>query len=174
MKLEKRVALVSVLATMAACRATGTPVNGREVVTRVAIAAAPERVLAAFLDHDDLVGWWKVSRSLVDEEVGGTWAVTWDQYAEEKTSHVWTGVIRELGPRRLLVGDVLMVEPGRPLFAPLELEIIAEPAPIGCELRVIHRGYRSGADWDWMHATVVAGWRHVLRDLQVWFAAQED
>jgi hypothetical protein len=29
-------------------------------------------------------------------------------------SFFWTGVIREIGPRRVLIDDIVMVEPGRP------------------------------------------------------------
>ena len=41
---------------------------------------------------------------------------------------------------------------------------------LGCGVTVYHGGYRRGGDWDWMHDTVVAGWDHVLGDLQGWFA----
>lgn len=176
MNLLKNAPLPMVLIISAACTTPSTPPStrlpGREVVTTVTIPAAPERVLRAFLDADDLTGWWNVSRALVESEIGGTWAVAWDQYGEDKTSHVWTGVIRELGPRRVLIGDVVLVEPNRPLFAPLQIEVIAELADTGCVLRVIHRGYGYGADWDWAHETVVVGWRHVLGDLRIWFAAE--
>ncbi|HXV76690.1 MAG TPA: hypothetical protein VD788_10255 [Candidatus Polarisedimenticolaceae bacterium] len=37
------------------------------------------------------------------------------------------------------------------------------------EGRAPHRGYRSGGDWNWMHDTVVEGWRLVLDDMQRWF-----
>ncbi len=164
--------LIAILVPLAACMTTSTRPPGREVVTTVIIAAQPERVLQAFLDGDDLRGWWKVSRSLVKQEPGGTWAVTWDDYGEERSSHVWTGVIQEIGPRRLLIGDMVLVEPGRPLFAALQIEIIVEPADTGCALTVIHRGYRYGADWDWIHEIVIAGWQHVLGDLQAYFAAK--
>ena len=172
MKLFQCIPLLAVLLSLPACVARSFQAAGREVVTTVTIPAEPERVLRAFLDEDDLRGWWKVSRSLVEEKVGGTWALTWDDYGDEKTTHVWTGVIQEIGPRRLLIGEVVLVEPGRRLFAPLQIEVIAEPADTGCALRVVHRGYQYGADWDWIHATVIAGWRHVLGDLRGWFAAK--
>jgi uncharacterized protein YndB with AHSA1/START domain len=141
----------------------------RTVETTVLIPASPERVLRSFVDADDLRGWWKVSRSLVEAKPGGVWSVTWDDYGEEKTQHAWVGVVEAAEPRRLKVGHLVMIEPGRPLFGPLEIEIVVAPANNGTSLTVYHRGYRSGEDWDWIHDTVVQGWRHVLGDMQRWF-----
>jgi hypothetical protein len=62
-----------------------------------------------------------------------------------------------------------MIEPERPLFGPLELEIVVTPAKEGTSLTVYHRGYQSGEHWDWMHDTVETGWQHVLDDMQQWF-----
>ncbi len=174
MGFSKSISLLTVLVTIAACRSTSMAPAGRDVVTTVDIPASPERALSAFLSAEDLAEWWGVSRSRVDEEVGGTWAVTWDQYGEDKTSHVWTGVIREIGARRVLIGDVVMVEPGHRLFAPLEIEILAKPKEGGCVLSVSHRGYQHGVDWDWLHQNVVVGWKHVLADLQVWFMSNDN
>jgi uncharacterized protein YndB with AHSA1/START domain len=173
MSIPEKVLLCAALTTSTACATVETEGDGRDVVTTATIPAPPERVLHAFLDTDDLAGWWKVSRSSVDPRIGGTWAVTWDDYGDEKTNHVWTGVIREIGPRRVLIDNVVMVEPGRPLFAPLQLEIVVRPADAGSHLEVVHRGYGYGTDWDWIHAVVVDGWEHVLGDLRDWFAAMD-
>jgi uncharacterized protein YndB with AHSA1/START domain len=135
-------------------------------VTTVVVPASPERTLRAFLDPEDLEGWWKVSRSLVEDHNGGIWAIAWDRYGPEQTNHVWTGVISDIGPRRLVIDSVVLVEPDRPLFAPLQIEVVTTDTPEGCQLQVVHRGYQYGEDWDWMHQTVVEGWRHVLGDLQ--------
>jgi len=146
----------------------------RSVETTVYVDAAPERVLQAFMDPSDLEGWWQVTRSLVEAKPGGTWSVAWDDYGEERTHHVWTGVVQEVEPRRLLIGHLVMIEPDRPIFAPLYLEIVASPQDGGTRLTVSHRGYRSGEQWDWMHDTVVAGWQHVLGEMQKWFELGED
>jgi uncharacterized protein YndB with AHSA1/START domain len=71
----------------------------RTVETTVLIPASPERVLRSFVDADDLRGWWKVSRSLVEAKPGGVWSVTWDDYGEEKTQHAWVGVVEAAEPR---------------------------------------------------------------------------
>lgn len=141
----------------------------RTVETTVFIQASPERVIQSFIDPDDLEGWWEVTRSHVEATSGGTWSVAWDDYGEEQTHHVWTGVVREAQPRRLSVGNLVMVEPDRPIFAPLYLDISASPEAGGTRLTVTHRGYQSGEQWDWMHDTVVAGWKHVLGEMQAWF-----
>jgi uncharacterized protein YndB with AHSA1/START domain len=169
-----KLALLSMTWAVAACAGAQTAPVGRDVVTTIEISASPERVLRAFLDEDDLASWWKVSRSLVEERRGGTWAVAWDRYGNEQSSHVWTGVIREVGPRRLIIGEMVLVEPDRALFAPLQLELETEPAENGCVLRIVHRGYQSGdADWEWAHEAVVAGWEHAAADLRDWFRQVE-
>lgn len=141
----------------------------RTVETTIHIHASPERVVRAFIEPADLEGWWAVTRSLVEARPGGTWSVAWDDYGEERTHHVWTGVIQEVEPRRLSIGHLVMIEPDRPIFAPLYLDIVASPEDGGTRLTVSHRGYRSGEQWDWMHDTVVAGWQHVLGEMQEWF-----
>ena len=55
--------LIAILAPLSACMTTSTRPPGRDVVTTVIIAAQPERALRAFLDEDDLRGWWKASVS---------------------------------------------------------------------------------------------------------------
>ncbi len=150
---------------------TGAPAGAqtRTVETTVHVAASPERVLRSFINAEDLEGWWNTSRSLVEAKPGGIWAVSWDDYGEEKTQHAWAGVVEEMEAGRLRIGHLVMFEPDRPVFGPLKLEIVVVPANGGTSLTVLHRGYRSGEDWDWMHDTVVAGWRKVLGDLQRWF-----
>ena len=134
------------------------------------LPAPPERVLRSFIDSADLRSWWKVSRSLVQEEQGGTWCIVWDDYGEAGTQHAWVGTVKELAPRHLHIRNLVMIEPGRPLFGPLELELISEPENGGSSLSVHHRGYQSGEHWDWLHDAVVQGWDHVLADLADWLA----
>ncbi len=164
--------VLALLIVLSACMTRNARPPGREVVTTVSIPANPDRIVRAFLDADDMRSWWKVSRSLVIQQPGGTWAVSWDDYGQEKTTHVWAGKIVEIEPHRLLIDDLIHVEPNQPFYAPLQLEIIAEPTEAGCDLTVVHRGYRYGADWDQLHDRVVAGWRHVLADLKSWFVTQ--
>ena len=161
--------LLAIVAVVLTAAYASAGAQTRTVETTVHVAASPEQVLRAFIDAGDLEGWWKVSRSLVEPEPGGVWSVTWDDYGEAKTQHSWVGVVEEVGPRRMMIGHLVMIEPDRPLFGPLQLEIVAEPANGGTSLTVYHRGYRSGEQWDWMHDTVVAGWQHVLGDMQQWF-----
>ena len=144
---------------------TGT----RSVETEVVISAGPDAVLQAFLDGDDLKAWWKVSRSLVESKAGGVWSITWDDWGPEKTQHAWIGVIEELTANRLVIGQLVMVEPGMPLLGPMQLEITTAANDSGTLLHLSHSGYRSGQHWDTMYDAVVKGWDHVLGDMQVWF-----
>jgi uncharacterized protein YndB with AHSA1/START domain len=133
------------------------------------ISASPEQVLQAFLSDNDLKAWWKVSRSLVEQKQGGGWSITWDDWGPEKTQHAWIGVIEEIAPDRLVVGHLVMIEPETPLPGPMQLEITVKPAAGATLLRLSHRGYRYGDDWDAMYDAVVQGWDHVLGDMEAWF-----
>ncbi len=141
----------------------------RSVDTEVIIAASPEDVLHAFVDSDDLRGWWKVSRTLIEPESGGVWSISWDDWGEEKTQHSWSGVIEVLSPNRLVIGRLVMNEPNMPLLGPMRLEITAEPAAGGTLLSLSHSGYRYGDHWDKMYDLVVQGWNQVLGDMAAWF-----
>lgn len=142
---------------------------GRSVITTRELPVAPDRVIRAFLDAEDLAGWWKVSRSLVEPEVGGVWSVSWDDWGEEKTQHSWTGVIEQLSAGRLVIRPMVMNEPGMPLLGPMTLEIRVDPTDGGSSVTVTHSGYGYGGHWDTIHELVVKGWDHVLGEMQAWF-----
>ena len=143
--------------------------NIRSVDTTATMSATPEKVLQAFLNSDDLESWWKVSRSLVEQKVGGVWSVTWDDWGPEKTQHAWIGVIETITPQRLVIGHLVMIEPDMPLMGPMQIEILVRPGTSGSTVTISHRGYRYGDHWDSMYDAVVRGWDHVLGDMQVWF-----
>jgi uncharacterized protein YndB with AHSA1/START domain len=159
------------LACLLGITSTLAGTDTRTVETTRIISGSPEEVLNAFLDDGDLKAWWKVSRSLVEQKEGGIWSITWDDWGEEKTQHAWIGVVEELTPKRLLVGHLVMIEPGMPLFGPMQLEISVQPADDGTSLTVSHRGYQYGDHWDRIYELVINGWEHVLGDMQAW--AQE-
>ena len=143
----------------------------RTVETIRTIAASPSRVTEAFMAHDDLRGWWKVSRSLVERRVGGVWAIAWDHYGEAATHHAWTGMVRDLDDGRIVVAPLVQNEGHeRPLFGPFALEIVAAAEAGGSRLTVRHHGYQHGEHWDWLHDAVVRGWREVLDELASWLA----
>ncbi len=141
----------------------------RIVQATATMSATPENVLLAFLNNDDLEAWWKVSRSLIEQKVGGVWSVTWDDWGPDKTQHAWVGVIETITERKLVVGHLIMIEPGMPLMGPMQLEISVTPAASGSTVSISHRGYGYGAHWDSMYDAVVLGWDHVLDDMRVWY-----
>ncbi len=165
----KSIALIAWIALMTASLPTAQPGDRSGITTRHMPAPA-DRVLRAFFDESDLEGWWKTTRSLVDPETGGIWAITWEDRGAEKTHHAWSGVIRELSANRLCIGSMVMTEPGMPLLGPMTLEIFVEPAGGGgTNVTVTHSGYGYGNRWDEIHALVVDGWDHVLGDMAAWF-----
>ena len=163
-KLTSLAVLLGLCAAACANADSGT----RTVKTTRVIPASPEAVLDAFMDAEALASWWQVSRSLVEPETGGIWSVSWDDWGEQKTQHAWSGVIEELTPKRLVVGHLVMNEPGMPLFGPMQLEIEVERVAGGSSLTVSHHGYGYGEHWDRIYELVVSGWEHVLGDLESW------
>lgn len=162
-----------ILALVSSAASSHAATDTRSVETSRTIAAPPRAVLDAFLDDADLKAWWNVSRSLVERRSGGLWSITWDNWGENRTQHAWIGTIREIAPDRLLVDGLLMIEPDMPLLGPLQLQIRVAPTTNGeTLLTVIHSGYRYGEHWDVIYASVVAGWDHVLGDMQAWFAKE--
>ena len=146
----------------------------RSVIATHHMPATPDQVLQAFINESDLAGWWLTTRSLVEPKKGGLWAITWNDWGEEKTHHSWTGVISEISSDRLLVSPMLMTEPNMPLLGPMSLEIIVEAAEGGgTNVTVTHAGYGYGGHWDEMYELVVAGWDHVLGDMRSWFAESQ-
>ena len=142
----------------------------RSVKTIRHMEATPDEVIQAFVDSGDLTAWWQVTRSLVEPEKGGVWSIAWDDWGEEKTHHSWSGVISDIGPGRLMIDAMVMIEPDMPLLGPMQLQILAEPADNGSAVTVTHSGYGYGDHWDEMYRLVVNGWDHVLGDMANWFA----
>jgi len=170
MKHLLRIVLTILLVALAPVASTQS--GDRSVITTRHMPAPPDRVLQAFLDEGDLEAWWKTTRTLVEPEKGGLWAIAWDDWGEAKTHHSWTGVIRELSADRLVVSPMLMTEPGMPLLGPMSLAVYVEAAEGGgANITVTHSGYGYGDHWDAMYELVVAGWDHVLGDMADWFEA---
>jgi uncharacterized protein YndB with AHSA1/START domain len=160
--------LIAILSLPLLCSPAIANENIRSVETEKHISTSADKVLLAFLDEDHLKAWWKVSRALVEPKNGGVWSIAWDDWGTEKTQHTWTGVIEELTPNRLLIGQLVMNEPGMPLLGPMQIEISVIPSGSGTLLSVSHRGYRYGEHWDTLYEMVVQGWDHVLGDLETW------
>lgn len=145
--------------------------SSRTIETSGYIAAKPERVIEAFTSKEDLAAWWLVSRSLTSPAKGAIWTVVWENYGQDKTHHVWSGVVSESSKHHLIISDLVMIEPERPLFGPMQLEIIALADGEGTRLTVLHHGYQYGEHWDWSHKVVVGGWKKALGELAAWFEA---
>ena len=159
-------------ATLLAAGAAHAADGKRSVEAEALIPAPPAAVLQAFLGEAELSGWWQTTRSLVEPEAGGVWSIAWDDWGEEKSQHAWTGTIETLDEKRLVIANMVMMEPDMPLLGPMRLELRVQPEGDGTRLHVSHGGYGYGEHWDEMYLLVVNGWGHVLGDLEEW-AAEE-
>ena len=95
----------------------------REFDHSLAIAAPPSRILDAFFNHDDLVTWWHVTRSLCQPRMLGSYAIEW------ATSDVTDDVLGRLGGT--FHGTVMDVRPGREFFVADAYWLPPDGEPIG-------------------------------------------
>ena len=114
-----------------------------EVDQRVHIAAAPERVWRALVEHDDLRRWLFPS-AVADVRPGGSWRFTFPHWPSARGLHHpalnFGGPIVELEP-----GRVLAVEFEPPYWGVLRFDL--SPESDGTELRVTQRGFAGNEEW---------------------------
>jgi uncharacterized protein YndB with AHSA1/START domain len=114
-----------------------------EVDQRVRIAAAPERVWRALVEHGDLRRWLFPS-AVADVREGGSWRFTFPHWPSARGLHHpalnFGGPIVELAP-----GRVLAVEFEPPYWGVLRFEISTDGE--GAELRVTQRGFAGNEEW---------------------------
>ncbi len=145
---------------------------GRDIVSSIALAVSPKAAIEAFLEIEALKGWWQVDRGLVQPQAGGVWTLAWD-VSSAGARYVSSGIIETYLPgRRLVIAQLVYLNPERPILGPLRLEINAGPADGGCWLTVSETGYGTGDDWDWYYQAVEEGWPQALDQLKTFLAQQ--
>ena len=139
----------------------------RIVESSILIHCKAERVIASFLEEEDLKGWWGVQRCLVDKKVHGSWALAWE-ISSAGIKYISTGIITTYQPAsHLIISNLAYFNPDRQILGPMQLELLAEQTqPHETKLKLIQSGYQYGGDWDWYYEAVVNAWPVALRVLK--------
>ena len=140
----------------------------RKVEVTVHIQTSPEEVIRAFTDQAMLSGWWQVQRSLIEPKRGGVYTLAWN-ITQTGFGYVSSGVVTAYhANRELIIGDLVYLNPERPILGPMSLTVRARRKDDLTEVYICQDGYRSGKDWDWYYEAVKYAWPVVLQNLKVY------
>jgi uncharacterized protein YndB with AHSA1/START domain len=145
-----------------------------EVSRSVIVHAAPERVLAAFFNPEDLAEWWQVVRSVTVARPLGMFAIEWGStdYRDEvlgRLGGAFHGTVMEYRPgEEFFVADAFWSPPDGDPIGPMALEVrcTTEGSADITTLVVRQSGGDDGVRWHRYFEIVEAGWQRALADLK--------
>jgi uncharacterized protein YndB with AHSA1/START domain len=151
-------------------KAAGPPAFEASVVVEVPAA----RAFQAFINHDDLVYWWAVERSVAVPRASGVYAVTWP--ASERRDEVLGqlggtlhGIVMDCTPDRdLFLADVYWQPPSGEPLGPMALEVRCEPAadPGSSRITIRQSAGEDGPRWQRYFSLTKPGWASALDTLK--------
>jgi uncharacterized protein YndB with AHSA1/START domain len=151
-------------------KAAGPPAFEASVVVEVPAA----RAFQAFINHDDLVYWWAVERSVAVPRASGVYAVTWP--ASERRDEVLGqlggtlhGIVMDCTPDRdLFLADVYWQPPSGEPLGPRALEVRCEPAadPGSSRITIRQSAGEDGPRWQRYFSLTKPGWASALDTLK--------
>jgi len=138
----------------------------RKVEVAIDINTKPAEVIKAFVEDDMLRNWWKTDRTFIEKRVGGVYTLAWN-ITEHGFGFVSTGIINQYVPdSTLVVGNLIYLNPSKPLLGPMTLTILAIEDSGQTTLYLSQDGYQDGADWDWYYEAVNQAWPAVVQTLK--------
>jgi uncharacterized protein YndB with AHSA1/START domain len=140
----------------------------------ITVQAAPERVLAAFFNPEDLSEWWQVVRSVTVARPLGMYAIEWGStdYRDEvlgRLGGAFHGTVMEYRPgAEFFVADAFWNPPDGDPIGPMALEVrcTVEGVPDVTTLVVRQSGDDDSVRWHRYFEIVEAGWQRALADLK--------
>jgi uncharacterized protein YndB with AHSA1/START domain len=146
----------------------------------VVVHAAPDRVLAAFFNPDDLSEWWQVVRSVTIPRPLGMYAVEWrsTEFRDEvlgRLGGAFHGTVIDYRPgAEFFVADAYWNPPDGDPIGPMALEVrcTAQESPHSTELQVRQSADDESVRWQRYFEIVEAGWQRALADLQAYLDAE--
>ena len=147
---------------------------GLQVELSVIVQAAPERVLNAFFDPQDLAEWWHVARSVTVPRPLGMYAVEWNSTDTRddvlgRLGGAFHGTVMDFRPgEEFFVADAYWSAPDGDPIGPMALVITCAPqggAHI-THLTVRQSGDGEGIRWQRYFEIVAAGWQRALGELK--------
>jgi uncharacterized protein YndB with AHSA1/START domain len=150
------------------------PPPGLQVELSVVVHAAPDRVLNAFFDPQDLARWWQVVRSVTVPRPLGTYAVEWSttEFRDEilgRLGGAFHGTVMDFRPgEEFFVADAYWAPPDGDPIGPMALVVTCAPESGGhiTTLRVRQSGEDEGLRWQRYFEVVANGWQRALSELK--------
>lgn len=138
----------------------------RTVEASITLDQSPQEILNVFIRPECLKKWWGVKRALVEPCRGGLYSLVW-QASDQCIDYVTSGIITEYLPGcQLKIGNLVYINPARPVLGPMELLILTTPEDGNTQLTVIQSGYQTGPDWEWFYQAVKEAWPKALTQIK--------
>ncbi len=129
-------------------------------ITKVYYYAAPrEKVFAALTDPKQLAKWF-LAKAAVTPKKGGTFRFTW-----REGGYSMRGKVNEFDPPKRVHYEWNDRFEGGKLFR-TEARFSLARKGRGTELRLHHRGFKSGKKWTWLYGAINSGWTYYLLNLK--------
>lgn len=137
----------------------------RTLVIERVFKASPDKVFKAWTDPAILVKWWgpegfETPDAQLDVRPGGTWRSV--MVSPDGTSHVVSGVYREISPPKRLVLTWGWQQPDGKRGHETVVELTFDPVPGGTRLRLLQRVFDSADQRNNHHQ----GWTSSFNDLE--------
>ena len=140
----------------------------RNVECGIDINVVPEKVIDAFIDPEQLQGWWSVERCFMDTKIGGTYLLLWG-VSDAGVKYMNAGIIESFHPSdHLHISNWMYVNPEKQILGPQHLKIDVSASSTGSIVRLTQGDYpeNAGADWEWYYEVVRDAWPFVLKELK--------
>lgn len=128
---------------------------------------SPERMFEILTTPSAIRSWWGASTALVDARAGGSWVTAWGE-GENDSEYVNFFQILEFEPpsRILLGGGKYTSGANWPITTNITTELIIEPQPSGCVLRIIQDSSPADPLLDDYFDACVAGWQNSFEGIR--------
>src|SRR4030095_5622657 len=144
----------------------------REFTHSMTIEAPPAAVLDAFFDHDALVVWWRVKRSLCLARPLGVYALEWEPTEGQHESFgrlggAFRGTVIEFKPgREFFLADVFWLPPDGDPVGPMALEATCTQPASGTTLPGAQSGWENSARWTRYYELLTTVFTNALEEMK--------
>lgn len=130
-------------------------------------AVTPHEMFDMLITPSAIRGWFGASKAIVEPREGGSWITSWGE-SEHDSDHVNSFKILEFEPpKRMLLGSGrYFAESNWPLETNITTELIVEPQPTGCVLRITQELDPADPLLDDYFDACVAGWQNVFEGIR--------
>ena len=116
----------------------------------IVIAAPPSRVLKAFFEHEALIAWWQVARSVTTPCTLGPYVIEWEptHFRDDvlgRLGGVFRGTVMQFqAGHGFFIADAFWLPPDGDPIGPMALEVTCTPVGAASESREVRLGESRG------------------------------